>query len=689
MKKNVYITWAEHSSGKSAIILSTLHMLMGRFARVGFFRPVVSQSIADDTLFTLVNSRFNLNCSSVGCDIAQAQKYIKNSQYDELVKEVVQRYKILEEECDVVLCVGTDYFLQAESLEFDFNIAMANNLNALVLPIIKGYERSSAEVVQAIESMKYALEDAGCDVLAYIVNRIDEHKKSDVARAVDVKEPLYLIENDETLSFASVGDVAQALDAKLLYGSKELYAKDVIHFRVAAMGLPSFLKYLQKGDCIITPSDRVDIILGALLSFPSTAYDEISAIVLTGDEDIPSTIQSLIEGLRQIDVPILKVQSDTFTTATNASNIQVRLHPKNVSKISRAIGLVERSVDFHTLQERLLTHKMKDKITPVMFEYELLHRAKRSKKHIVLPEGEEDRILKAAEILLLRDVVDITLLGNIELIESRIKALNLDLKKVNIIDPVDSKLRKEFTKEFVRLRKHKNVTFNHAYDNMADVSYFGTMMVHLGYADGMVSGAVHTTQETVRPALQIIKTESQTSIVSSVFFMALKDRVLVYADCAINPNPNEEELCDIALSSAKTAKLFGIEPRVAMLSYSTGSSGKGDMVEKVIKATKLAQQKEPELLLEGPIQYDAAIDMSVAKTKLPDSKVAGAATVFIFPDLNTGNNTYKAVQRSAGALAIGPILQGLNKPVNDLSRGCSVEDIVNTIAITAIQAQGE
>jgi len=688
VKKNVYITWAEQSSGKSAIILATLNMLLGHHEKVGFFRPIVSSKVDEDALITLVNSRFKLQNVASGCSMSRAQEFIKESQYDELIKEILQEYKKLEEECDVILCVGTDYLLQAESLEFEFNIDMANNLNASLIPIIKGYERDVDEISRAVESMHYTLKNEECDVLAYVVNRVPSKLIDTLAQSISLEDaPLYFIENDETLSYASVGDIATFLDAKLLYGSKELYAKDVVGFKVAAMRLPSFLKRVEKGDCIITPSDRVDIILGALLSFPSTAYEEISAIVLTGDEPIPQSVQDLIEGLRRIDVPILKVEDDTFTTATKLDGIEVRMHPENSSKIARAIGLVERSVDFHSLQTKLFKSVKREKMTPIMFEYELLHRAKSNKKHIVLPEGDEARTLRAAEILLLRDVVEITLLGNVERVEARIKALNLDLRKAHIV--ATSPLRKEFAKEFVKLRKHKNVTLDHAYDNMEDVSYFGTMMVHLGYADGMVSGAVHTTQATVRPALQIIKTKADVSIVSSVFFMCLKDRVLVYGDCAINPNPNAEELCDIALSSAKTAAQFGIDVRVAMLSYSTGGSGKGDMVDKVAKATQLAQQKAPELLIEGPMQYDAAIDRSVAKTKLPDSKVAGRATLFIFPDLNTGNNTYKAVQRSAGALAIGPILQGLNRPINDLSRGCSVDDIVNTIAITAIQAQGE
>jgi phosphate acetyltransferase len=360
--------------------------------------------------------------------------------------------------------------------------------------------------------------------------------------------------------------------------------------------------------------------------------------------------------------------------------------PESKRKIAAALGVVEAHVDIPELEKRISGTPSKV-ITPLMFEYKLISRAKKERQHIVLPEGLDERILRAAEILLLRGVADITLLGDPEEINHKINTLGLSLNGVDIINPGDSDLREKFAAAYFELRRHKGISEQMAYDAMADVSYFGTMMVHHGKAGGMVSGAVHTTQHTIRPAFEVIKTKPGCSIVSSVFLMCLADRVLVYGDCAVNPRPTAAQLADIAISSAETAQMFGIEPRVAMLSYSTGESGKGEDVEKVREAAQLAKQMHPDLKLEGPIQYDAAVDAAVAKTKMPGSDVAGHATVFIFPDLNTGNNTYKAVQRSAGAVAIGPVLQGLNKPVNDLSRGCTVPDIVNTVAITAIQAR--
>jgi phosphate acetyltransferase len=370
------------------------------------------------------------------------------------------------------------------------------------------------------------------------------------------------------------------------------------------------------------------------------------------------------------------------------SGVYAGIDPGCSRKIARSLGVFESNVDLGLLERRIDVMRS-ERVTPLMFQNGLLSRARARRRHVVLPEGTEERILRAAEIVRLRDVVDLTLLGNPGAVAEKIAALGLSLEGVRVVDPLTSEWREDFGRTYFELRKHKGVSPEMAHDAMADSSYFGTMMVHRGLADGMVSGAVHTTQHTIRPALEFVRTRPGVSIVSSVFFMCLPDRVLVYGDCAINPDPNAEQLAHIAISSADTARSFGVEPRVAMLSYSTGESGKGADVDKVKEATRIAHALRPDLKLEGPIQYDAAIDPDVARVKLPGSEVAGHATVFIFPDLNAGNNAYKAVQRAASAVAIGPVLQGLKKPVNDLSRGCTVTDIVNTIAITAIQAQGE
>jgi phosphate acetyltransferase len=452
------------------------------------------------------------------------------------------------------------------------------------------------------------------------------------------------------------------------------------------MQLRNYLKELTDNNLIITPGDRADIILGALQAHKSANYPKVAGIVLTGGLKPEAPILKLIDGLNDV-VPILSAKTGTFETASKIANIKPRIYASNKDKILNSIKAFETYINASKLSDRLKKFETHG-ITPRMFQYNLHERAKQSKKHIVLPEGNDDRILTAASRLLEMDIVDLTILGNPDKITERAEKLHLDLSKANLVNPTESKDYKFYAKTFYELRKHKNITLDVAFDVMSDVSYFGTMMVYKGDADGMVSGAAHTTQHTILPALQFVKTKPGVSVVSSIFFMCLEDRVSVFGDCAINPNPNAEELAEIAISSADSSMAFGIEPRIAMLSYSSGSSGKGADVDKVRKATEIVKQKRPDLKVEGPIQYDAAVDMGVGKSKLPNSEVAGQASVLIFPDLNTGNNTYKAVQRETGALAIGPMLQGLNKPVNDLSRGCTVEDIFNTVIITAIQAQG-
>jgi phosphate acetyltransferase len=383
-------------------------------------------------------------------------------------------------------------------------------------------------------------------------------------------------------------------------------------------------------------------------------------------------------------LPVIATDHDTFETATRLSAVEGRFTPGATGKIDTALRLFAEHVDGRLLLERLAIAKT-DVVTPLMFEYELLDRARARKRHIVLPEGEEPRILRAADTLLRRGVARITLLGDEERIRVQAGQLGLNLDEAQVIDPFDEELRERFAHVYAEARAHRGMTVELARDTVTDVSYFGTLMVHTGMADGMVSGAAHTTAHTIRPAFEILRL----GLVSSVFFMCLADRVLVYGDCAVNPDPTAEQLAEIAISSAGTAARFGVEPRIAMLSYSTGASGRGADVDKVRAATELVRERRPDLPVEGPIQYDAAIDPAVARTKMPGSEVAGRATVFVVPDLNTGNNLYKGVQRSAGAVAVGPVLQGLRKPVNDLSRGATVADIVTTVAVTAAQVRDE
>jgi phosphate acetyltransferase len=625
-----------------------------------------------------------------GCTYDVARELIIKDRDDDLLKLIMEKYKALEGECDLIVCAGSDYSGPAATLEFDFNAKIANNLGCPMLPVVKGQGKDAVQTVNAALGLIESLEERKCDLLALVANRVQPSLVEEVAaglrKGMPEGVPAYVLPELPVLDKPTVGEIAAVLGAERVSGHEESFNREVMNFKVAAMELPHFLEHIEKGSLIIAPGDRSDIILGSLLADASKTYPHIAGLVLTGGLKPAPQVSRLIAGFGDLPIPVIAVHTDTYTTALNVSAIESVLSPDNPRKIAAALGIIEAKVNAAEFAGRLSAARS-TRVTPLMFEYEIIQRAKSDRKHIVLPEGEEERILRAAEILRMRSVVDITLLGNEQEIREKAAALGITLSDMNIVDPLTAGRRQAYADAYFELRKHKGISPQMAFDTMADVSYFGTMMVHFGEADGMVSGSVHTTQHTIRPSFEIVKTKPGCSIVSSVFLMCLSDHVLVFGDCAVNPDPNSEQLADIAISSAETARMFGIDSLIAMLSYSTGESGKGAGVDKVREAAKIAKQRRPDLKIEGPIQYDAAVDAGVAKTKLPGSEVAGHATVFIFPDLNTGNNTYKAVQRSANAVAIGPILQGLNKPVNDLSRGCTVTDIVNTVAITAIQAQ--
>ncbi|MFW2373862.1 MAG: phosphate acetyltransferase [Gammaproteobacteria bacterium] len=693
MSQNLYVTGAERGSGKSAIVLGMMELLLGHAGKVGFFRPVIPAHHYPDRLIHLIATHYRLDLpyeAMYGCTSDEARELMAADRNDQLLGRILEKYKRLEAECDSVLCAGTDYADSGHSApEFDFNADVANNLGCLIMPVVRGDDRTVAQIADTTTAFKKALLERDCDIGAIVVNRVKQTQADELLqvlkRSLRGLIPVYVVPDEPSLDQPTISDIAQTLGADLVYGEAEQLTREVNDFKIAAMEVPDFLQYIEAGGLIITPGDRTDIILASLMSYPSTHYPQIAGILLTGGQALAEPVKRLVDGLSALPFAVLSVATDTFTTAMNVSRVAATLTAENERKIAAALGAIEKNIDLKALDQRL-TSASTSRVTPLMFEHDLIRRAKIVRRRIVLPEGEEERILRAAEILTLREVADIILLGDEEKVRKRIEALGLHLERAEIIDPLSSEMRQQYAETYFKLREHKGILLDMAYDTMADASYFGTMMVHLGHADGMVSGAVHTTQHTIRPTFEIIKTRPGISIVSSVFIMCLEDRVLVYGDCAVNPNPNAMQLADIAVSSAQTAQMLGIEPRIAMLSYSTGESGKGEAVDKVREATRIAKELRPDLKLEGPLQYDAAVDASVARTKLPDSEVAGSATVFIFPDLNTGNNTYKAVQRSAHAVAIGPILQGLNKPVNDLSRGCTVTDILNTVAITAIQA---
>ncbi|MBW2118300.1 MAG: phosphate acetyltransferase [Deltaproteobacteria bacterium] len=696
MSNSLYITATKARSGKSAITLGVMEMLLRKIDRVGFFRPIIPGISDRDDDINLISSYFKLKIpydQMYGFTGTEASNMVSLGKESEVIEGIIKKYDQLREICDFILSEGTDFASSTAAFEFDINAEISKNLSCPVLLVANAHQRSTDGTVRSVEMALDSLDEMGCHTIATIVNRTDPKEGQTIIKLLKEKDLareqlIYAIPDEESLGKPTVGEIADILGAEVLYGEEQLN-RHVYSFTVAAMQLQNFLTRMERGSLIITPGDRADVIVACLAAVSSTSMENVAGIVLTGGLKPEKSIWELIKGFPQM-VPVISVKENTFPTATRVDKIHARISPDDDRKITRALAVFEKNVDTEQLEEKVITTRTAI-VTPKMFEYELLQRARTHKQHIVLPEGEEERILKATETLLRREVVEITLLGNEELIREKILQLGLQMSAANIVEPLKSNFFDEYVKTYYDLRQHKGITEENAHDIMSDVSYFATMMVYKGHAHGMVSGAVHSTAETIRPALQIIKTKPDFSIVSSVFFMCLEDRVLVYGDCAVNPDPNASQLAEIALSSAQTAKTFGIDPIVAMLSYSTGASGKGADVDKVREATRITKKKAresfPGLKIEGPIQYDAAVDSSVAKTKLPESDVAGKATTFIFPDLNTGNNTYKAVQRSAGAVAIGPVLQGLRHPVNDLSRGCTIPDIVNTVAITAIQAQ--
>ena len=699
MSENLYITATEARSGKSVIALGIMEMLLRRITKVAFFRPIISAQEGRtewDNDIRLISKYFNLNIpyeEMYGFTSQVAQELFSRGKEGEVIEGILSKYKQLEEKYDFVLCEGTDFVASTSAFEFDINAEIAKNLGCPVLLVANGHRRKVKTTFQSIDHALESMHDHGCQCLATVINRVDSRELPAIVKALKVQvrfgsELVYALPDNRVLGSPTVAEVAKAVGAEVLHGEAQL-GRHVRSFAVAAMQLRNFLPRIDYGTFIITPGDRADVLVACLATVTSESFPNISGIVLTGGLQPEEAVWQLVKGFSTM-VPILSVKEDTFPTARAVDGVHAQITPENTRKIIRALALFDRHVDVEELS-KAVTSVRPDVVTPQMFEYNLLQKARKKKQHIVLPEGTEERILAATDILLRRDVVNITLLGQESIIRRRMDRLSLQLEGVNIIDPAKSERLDDYAESYYQLRKHKGITRENARDVVSDETFFGTMMIYKGHADGMVSGAVHTTRDTVRPAFEIIKTKPGFSIVSSVFFMCLADKVLVYGDCAVNPNPNASQLAEIAISSAETAMTFGVEPRVAMLSYSTGESGQGEDVALVREATQIAKEiakrKLPDLKIEGPIQYDAAVDASVARTKMPDSEVAGKATVFIFPDLNTGNNTYKAVQRSAGAVAVGPVLQGLNRPVNDLSRGCTVPDIVNTVAITAIQAQ--
>ncbi|MGW3617962.1 phosphate acetyltransferase [Micromonospora arida] len=686
MARSVYLTSVGSGGGKSTIALGLAELLSRQVGQIGVFRPLVADT-GQDPILALLSERYRVEVplsELAGASYAEASALVADGRREQLISAIVERYRAVERQCPAVVVVGSDFDEPgdpAHPRELAFNARLATEFGSVVVPVVDGFGQEPAAVASAMRGAYHDLADLGATVLAVIANRVTEPMK-----LPDLPVPAYAIPEVPSVSAPTVAEVAAALGATLLAGDDAALGRDVLDFVVGAAHVPTLLGHLTEGALVITPGDRADLLVAASAAHVAGQVS-VAGLVLTLGEQPDPRVMRLVEGLNT-GLAVLSVRLDSYDTVAASSHIEGRPSASNARKVEAALGAFERCVDTDDLARRLRVSRSA-RVTPLMFENELIDRARAKPRHLVLPEGTDERILRAAEILLRRGVAELTVLGRPDDITRRTRELGIDLGDVQVVDPGTSEWRDDFAAEYARLRAHRGVTAELAHDIVAQPNYFGTLMVATGRADGMVSGATHTTAATIRPAFEIIRTLPDVSVASSVFFMLLADRVLVYGDCAVNRDPDAAQLADIAISSADTAARFGIEPRVAMLSYSTGSSGAGADVEKVAAATALVRERRPDLLVEGPIQYDAAIDPAVAATKLPDSTVAGHATVFIFPDLNTGNNTYKAVQRSAGAVAVGPVMQGLRRPVNDLSRGATVPDIVNTVAITAIQAATE
>ena len=689
MNKSVYIIAANAHSGKSVVSLGVLQMIMRNTAKVGYFRPIVESKSKKDTFIETVLEHFKLDMSYDEAYAYTRQEVIalKNEgNIGEVYDTIIKKYKALESKFDFIL-VDSSSTIDDSYFDVNFNASVAQSLNIPALIVLKDNFSSEAELVNQVQAELNNFLEKDLRVLSVFVNKATNATPDTLSKLEQrFKDITFtLIPRKEELSRPTIREIASALNAEFLYKGDNI---DVTTKRtiVGAMQLSNYLDNLTEDSLVVLPTDRNDLITGTLVANYSN-FSNVKGMVLYGGFEPDKSIIKILEGIQK-NIPIMLAKSNTFETANLIGNIKSRIYPENTEKVKMLLQLFDENVDSEKLNRNIASFKS-ETITPRMFQYSMVQKARAGQKHIVLPEGTDDRILTAASQLAEDELVYLTILGEPEAIKTRAKnilGLKWNEERISIINPAESDKYEAYAEKLYELRKSKGLELSQAKDLMLDASYFGTMMVFLGDADGMVSGAVNTTAHTIRPSLQFVKTKPGVNTVSSVFFMLLHDRVLVYGDCAVVPNPTEQ-LADIAISSADSAIAFGIEPKVALLSYSSGNSGSGADVDKVREATALVKERRPELLVEGPIQYDAAVDPKVGKQKMPNSPVAGQANVLIFPDLNTGNNTYKAVQRETGGLAIGPMLQGLKKPVNDLSRGALIPDIYNTVLITAIQSE--
>lgn len=704
MQHTLFIAPTEIKSGLTSISLGLIRALDQLGLKVGICKPI-AQTTEDERQRSIDLIAYATGIQPPSpISLKQAQALMGEGKHDRLMEEVIAMHRLVRKEVDVVIVEGIEPD-RNEPYAARLNVEMAKTLDAEVILVAAPNGRNAHQLKEHLDVVKTLYGgDRNQNLLGCIVNKVNAPNNPSIpiksqgivhANPVStelVKSQFSILENDHFKLLGTVpwdpnlvaprtADIARYLQANIIQ-PKGLENARVKRISLCARTVPNMVNSLQPGTLIVTPGDREDILLATAMAAQNGV--PLAGLLLTSDLAPDARVMNLLAPAIEF-LPVLSVETDTFQTASQLSNMDDAVKADDPERVESIMTHMADHLDIDYLKDRLQVQKHV-RLSPAAFRYQLVQLAQAANKKVVLPEGDEPRTIQAAAICQERGIAQCILLGKRERIEQVASSLGVTLPAgLQILDP--DEVRSHYIAPMVELRKHKHLTAPMAEAQLEDTVVLGTMMLALNEVDGLVSGAVHTTANTIRPALQLIKTAPQAKLVSSVFFMLLPEQVMVYGDCAVNPDPNSDELADIAIQSANSALAFGIEPKVAMISYSTGSSGSGSDVEKVRKATEIAQQAQPNILIDGPLQYDAATTASVAKSKAPNSPVAGQASVVIFPDLNTGNTTYKAVQRSANVVSIGPMLQGLAKPVNDLSRGALVEDIVYTIALTAIQAQ--
>ncbi|CBL46187.1 Phosphate acetyltransferase [gamma proteobacterium HdN1] len=693
--------------GLTSVSLGLIRALERNGLRAHFLK-LVAQAHANDVgperSTALVNQTIGLQAPEPWTQ-KHVERLLADGRENDLLEEVFSRFQQVAQDADVVVVEGMAP-TRTVSYATRANQQVAQSLGADVILVTAPDGEGMDAMIQRIELHARGFSSNGqSQVLGVVVNRVDDWPLDGDAALNDTAIQHAIAEYSDRLKqqsralsvprFRVLGcvpwqrqlsaprsiDVATQLQAEVL-NAGDMKERRVLHLVLAARRVRNIPHLQIPGTLLVVPSDRDDIIIAASLA--SLSGTQLAGVLLTGGEMPHERVMSLCQPAFDAGLPVFKVSTDSYTTATHLDRMNREIPIDDTERAQWATDFVASHLDHERLKNQVGIPDVRH-LSPPAFRYNLVQRARQANKCVVLPEGSEPRTVQAAIICHQRSIARCILLAKRDAVEAVVRANALTLPDdLQIIDP--ETVRERYVAPMVELRKGRGLPPPMALQQLEDNVVLGTMMLALGEVDGLVSGAIHTTANTIRPAFQLIKTAPQYSLVSSVFFMLLPDQVVVYGDCAVNPTPSASELAEIAIQSAASAKAFGIEPRVAMLSYSTGASGAGSDVELVIEATRLVRERAPDLLVDGPLQYDAAAISSVGKQKAPDSLVAGQATVFIFPDLNTGNTTYKAVQRSANVISVGPMLQGLNKPVNDLSRGALVDDIVFTIALTAIQA---